>query len=316
MKLKFKYVIMSVIALALIAIFLFIDLGGSWDYAFPRRVLKVLAMVLTGSAIAYSTVIFQTITGNRILTPSIMGLDSLYILIQTGIVFVFGSLTLTALNKQVHFLLSAGLMVAFAGVLYNLLFRGEGRNIYFLLLVGIVCGTLFSSLSSFMQMLIDPNEFLIVQDRMFASVNRINEDILFTAGIAFALTIAYGFRFNRYLDVLALGRDHAINLGVDYAYVVKRLLIVIAILTSVATALIGPITFLGLLVANIAYPLIRNFRHKHVLTGAMIISIIAMVGGQLIVERVVSFNTTLSVIINLVGGVYFIFLLLKESRTS
>ena len=48
-------------------------------------------MAITGVAIAYSTVIFQTITHNRILTPSIMGLDSLYLLVQTVVIFFLGS---------------------------------------------------------------------------------------------------------------------------------------------------------------------------------------------------------------------------------
>ncbi|MCG0056936.1 iron chelate uptake ABC transporter family permease subunit, partial [Escherichia coli] len=67
--------------------------------------------------------------------------------------------------------------------IYQIMFKGEGRNIFFLLLIGIVFGTLFSSLSSFMQMLIDPNEFQVVQDKMFASFNNINTDLLWLAFI-------------------------------------------------------------------------------------------------------------------------------------
>src|SRR5690606_22623288 len=151
---------LALVAIILVSIFLFIDINGQWDYVFPRRSAKLFAIVLTGAAIAFSTVIFQTITNNRILTPSIIGLDSLYMLIQTVIVFIFGSGTLTMMSSYSHFLLSIGLMVLFAAILYKLLFKREGQNVYFLLLVGIIFGTLFESLSSFMQVLIDPNEFL------------------------------------------------------------------------------------------------------------------------------------------------------------
>ncbi len=275
----------------------------------------MLAIGLTGAAIAFSTIVFQTLTNNRILTPSIIGLDSLYMLTQTAIIFLYGSDTLSITNKNVNFLLSIGMMKMFAFLLYHFLFRGEGRNLYFLLLIGLVFGTFFESISSFMQMLIDPNEFLIVQDRMFASFNNVQTELplLSTAGIS--LSVLYFLRFARYLDVLALGKEHAVNLGVPYDYVVKRLLLIVVVFISISTALVGPITFLGLLVANVAYEFMKTFRHKPLITAAVLISIIALIGGQVLVERVFTFSTTLSVIVNFVGGVYFIYLLLKENKS-
>ncbi|MEK4028133.1 MULTISPECIES: iron chelate uptake ABC transporter family permease subunit [Bacillaceae] len=311
---KKKLLILSAAAVLLIVVFMFTGLGNNWDYALPKRGLKIFAIVLTGAAIAFSTLIFQTITNNRILTPSILGLDSLYMLIQTVLIFAFGSTDLTWMNKQVNFVVSVILMVFFAGILYKVLFKREGENIYFLLLVGLIFGTFFQSFTSFMQVLIDPNEFQIIQDRMFASFNNVQTDVLTLAVIVLVLTSLYFIRFMKYLDVLALGKEHAINLGVDYDYTVKRLLVVVAILISVSTALVGPITFLGLLVVNVTYEMFRTFRHSYLLAGSILISIIALVGGQLIVERVFTFSTTLSVIINFVGGVYFIYLLLKENK--
>ncbi|MDZ5474004.1 iron chelate uptake ABC transporter family permease subunit [Bacillus sp. 31A1R] len=312
---KLKIISLSLLAILLVLAFLFIDLGSNWDYVLPRRGKKIFAIVLTGAVIAFSTVIFQTVTNNRILTPSIIGLDSLYLLIQTFLIFVLGSTSLTVMNKNVNFMISVLLMVIFAGVLYRLLFKREGNNIYFLLLVGIIFGTFFGSISTFLQVLIDPNEFQIVQDRMFASFNNVNTDVLMIATGTVILATIYSFQFLKYLDVLALGKEQAINLGVDYDYIVKRLLVVIAILVSVSTALVGPITFLGLLVANVAYQFLKTYKHSLLITGSILISIVALVGGQLIVERVFTFSTTLSVIVNFVGGLYFIFLLLKESKS-
>ncbi|ERI06686.1 iron chelate uptake ABC transporter family permease subunit [Aneurinibacillus aneurinilyticus] len=315
MKHNAKIGALAAFSVLLIAIFLFIKVGNNWDYVLPRRGLKVLAIVITGSAIAFSTVVFQTITNNRILTPSIMGLDSLYMLIQTFVIFIFGSTNLTVANKNINFVICVGLMVLFSGVLYKVLFKREGQNIYFLLLMGLILGTLFQSLSTFMQVLIDPNEFQIVQDKMFASFNNVNTDLLLIAIIAILGIAIYFSRFIKYLDVLSLGRDQAINLGVDYDYVVKRLLIVIAIFVSISTALVGPITFLGLLVVNVAHEFLKTYQHKYLIFGSVFISIIALVGGQLIVERVFTFSTTLSVIINFIGGVYFIYLLLRERKS-
>ncbi|MGG1659033.1 iron chelate uptake ABC transporter family permease subunit [Brevibacillus sp. NRS-1366] len=312
---KAKLGVLAVVAILLIATFMLIDAGGNWDYVLPRRLKKILAIVLTGCIIAFSTMVFQTITNNRILTPSIIGLDSLYMFIQTFVIFAFGSTSITLLNKNLNFLISAGLMVLFAILLYKFLFKREGQNIYFLLLIGLIFGTLFNSLATFMQVLIDPNEFQVVQDKMFASFNNVNTDLLV---ISFMMVIAIGiyfWRYLKYLDVLSLGRDQAVNLGIDYDFVVKRFLIVIALLVSIATALVGPITFLGLLVANVAHQFMKTYQHKYLLAGSALISIVALVGGLLIVERVFTFSTTLSVIVNFIGGVYFIYLLLKENKS-
>ncbi|MED1602019.1 iron chelate uptake ABC transporter family permease subunit [Alkalihalophilus marmarensis] len=310
---KTKLIVLAGLSLTLVVLFLFLDLNN-WEYALPRRGTKIFAIVITGAAIAFSTVIFQTITNNRILTPSIIGLDSLYMLIQTFLIFMFGSTSVMVLNKHLNFGISVIVMVLFAGLLYKTLFKKGGQNIFFLLLVGIVLGTLFGSLSTFMQVIIDPNEFLSVQNRLFASFNNVNTDLLWLSIILFFLISLYYFRFNKYLDVLSLGREHAINLGVDYDYVIKRLLVIVAMLISIATALVGPITFLGLLVANVAYEFMKTYKHSYIIIAAMLISIIALVGGQLIVERIFSFATPLSVIVNFVGGVYFLYLLLKESK--
>ncbi|WP_033829622.1 iron chelate uptake ABC transporter family permease subunit [Bacillus andreraoultii] len=315
MNYKTKTWILAALSVIFIALFLFTGITGNWEYILERRLYKVAAIVLTGVSIAIATVIFQTITQNRILTPSILGLDSLYMLINTVIIFIFGSTTLTTTDRNIQFILIVAIMIIFSGLLYRMMFKRNAQNIYFLLLIGFILGTFFESFSSFMQVLIDPNEFQIVQDRMFASFNNINTDVLQLAFILTVIVILYFMRLFKYLDVLSLGRDHAINLGVDFDYVVKRLLVIVAVLISISTALVGPIMFLGLLVSNLTYEFLKTYRHSYLLVGASLFSVVALVGGQLLVERIFTFSTTISVIINFIGGVYFIYLLLKENKS-
>ncbi|WP_449354535.1 iron chelate uptake ABC transporter family permease subunit [Virgibacillus natechei] len=312
---KKKIITLAVITSLLALLYIFYDLSGNIGYILPRRVIKVIAIILTGGAIAFATTIFMTITHNRILTPSILGLDSLYMLLQTVIIFVFGANSIVMMSSHINYLVSIGIMVLFSLLLYRFLFKGEQNNIYFLLLIGMILGTFFGSFTDFMQVLIDPNEFMVAQDRMFASVNNVNTDLVYLSIFLIVLVGLYFMRYYKYLDVLALGKDQAINLGVPYNYVVKRLLIVVAILISIATALIGPIMFLGLLVVNLAYEFLKTFRHFYIIIGSMLISIIALLGGQFVVENIFTFQTTISVIINFVGGVYFIYLLLKENKS-
>lgn len=314
---KHKKIITFLSVLSLILIVLFVGIGlniNDLSYALSRRIPKVAAIILTAISIAFSSMVFQTITNNRILTPSVLGLDSLYIFIQTVVIFLFGAKSIFVVNNNLNFILSVGIMIIFAILLYKLLFKRENNNIFFLLLVGLIFGTLFQSLSSFMQMIINPNEFLIIQDKMFASFNNVSTNDLMLSSIVVILAIAYCYDYIKILDVLSLGKDEAINLGVDYDKVVKRMLIVIVILVSVSTTLVGPITFLGLLVVNLTKEFLNTYKHKYLLLGSMLISIIALVGGQLIVERVFTLKTPLSVIINFIGGIYFMYLLLKENK--
>ena len=310
---KKSIVILSVLVLVLVISFLFIGVNSiNFKYALYRRIPKIYAMILTGGAIGFSSLIFQTVTNNRILTPSILGIDSLYVLLQTTVVFLLGSSSVIMSNGNINFIITIASMLLFSSLMYKFIFKKGSKNIFTLLLVGVVCGTLFESLTTFMQVLIDPVEFQVVQDKMQASFNNINTDLLFISSIVIIICIGYVYDYLKILDVMALGRDEAINLGVDYDKMVKKILIVVVLLTSVATALVGPITFLGLLVVNIARQLIVTYKHSVLGISTILISVIALIGGQLLVEQLMDFGVSVSVIINFIGGIYFIYLVMKE----
>ena len=296
------------------ALFLFYNLGSSWEFALRLRGLKVVAILVVAGCVAFSSVAFQTLTNNRILTPSIMGFESLYLLIQTVIVYMYSDQTYRVLSSIDNFLVSVAGMIGFSFLLYLLIYKKGKDNLYLLLLVGIILGTLFSSLSSFMQLLIDPNDFFIVQGKMFATFNKINNKLLWPALGVMTATLGIGFRMTRYLDVLALGRDQAINLGLNYNRVVKIFLVMIAVLVSVSTALVGPITFLGLLVTNLTYELFRTHKHRLLITACIMVSASALLIGQFFMERVFNLSIPLSAIITMVGGFYFIYLLLRVKK--
>ena len=310
---KRSIIILGILAIALISAFLFIGVNSvNLRYALYRWIPKIYAMILTGAAIGFSSLIFQTVTNNRILTPSILGIDSLYVLLQTTVVFVLGSSSVIISNGNINFLITITAMLVFSSLIYKFLFKKGSKNIFTLLLVGVVCGTLFESLTTFMQVLIDPVEFQVVQDKMQASFNNVNTSLLFISSIVIIVCLGYVYDYLKILDVMSLGRDEAINLGVDYDKIVKKMLIVVVLLTSVATALVGPITFLGLLVVNIARQLISSYKHSTLGVTTILISIISLIGGQLLVEQLMDFGVSVSVIINFIGGIYFIYLVMKE----
>lgn len=298
-----------------ILLFLFLDLNAkSASYALSRRIPKIIAIVLTGSAIAYASLVFQTVTENRILTPSVLGLDALYIFIQTVIIFIVGSEAMAKADSRTSFIISVVLMIIFSVGILGMILKKVNGNIYLLLLVGIITGTLFRSGSSFIQVIIDPNEFLILQGSLFASFNNVNTEVLALSAVLLTGAMGFGMTKLKELDVLSLGRDNAINLGINHKSLVNMILVIVAILISVSTALVGPITFLGILVTNLSRELMKTYKHKYLIVGAMLISSTALVYGQLLVERVFEFSTPISVIINFIGGFYFIYLLLRENQ--
>ncbi|WP_246137430.1 iron chelate uptake ABC transporter family permease subunit [Myxococcus llanfairpwllgwyngyllgogerychwyrndrobwllllantysiliogogogochensis] len=305
--------ILGCVAMACAALFMLIDVGGQWDFVLPFRGRKLATALLVGYAIAVSTVLFQTVTGNRVLTPAILGFDNLYVLIQTCLLFFLGSGTVAGLDPRLLFGVEVLIMVAFSGLLYWGMFGGARRSLHLVLLTGVVLGVLFRSLSSFLQRLIDPNEFIFLQDRFFASFNNPDQELLV---VSFLLTLGVsilGFRMLRTFDVLVLGKETAINLGVDYQRTVALTLVLVAILVSVSSALVGPVTFFGLLVSNLAHALVRTYKHALILPAAALVAAVALVAGQVVLEQVFAFDTNPRVIIEFVGGLVFITMLMRKS---
>jgi iron complex transport system permease protein len=302
-------------ALAVISVvcFMVLDAKGSWSFVLPFRGRKLLALCLVAYSVAISTVLFQTVTNNRILTPSIMGFDALYVLLQTAIVFFLGVSALTSINNQMQFAVEITVMVVCSGLLFRWLFLGEERSLTLLVLVGIVFGILFRSLSQFMQRMLDPNAFNVLQDSFFASFATVDTTLLAVAGGIVAVVSLLAWRLGHTFDVLSLGRAHAINLGVDYKRTVVVILMLVSVLVAVSTALVGPITFFGLLVASLARSLVGTSRHRYVLPAAALLAIIFLIGGQTVLERVFAFDTALSIIIEFLGGIVFIILVLRRA---
>ena len=303
--------ILAILAIGVVVLFMTLEARGSWSFIIPFRGRKVLGMALVGTSIAASTVMFQTITNNRILTPSIMGFDALYMLIQTCLVFFLGSNRLLQIGVNTKFAAEVLIMMAFSAVLYYFLFVVGQRSLHLLVLVGIVFGLMIRSFTNLLQRVMDPTEFAVLQDLGFASFNSIDRNLLLISSVILVVVLVGMWRMRYTLDLLALGREMAINLGVNYQRSVMIVLGATTALVAVSTALVGPITFFGLLVANLAYALVRSYRHGVIIVAAALLAIITLVGGQMVLERVFSFDTSLSVIVEFVGGLVFIYLLVK-----
>ena len=263
----------------------------------PFRLPKLGALLCVGWASGVSTVIFQTIAGNRILTPSVLGLDSLYSLIQAVLLILFRASGMVALSDLTVFGLTMAVMIGVALALMGLVLRGR-RSV------------------TTLERLLDPNSYLVLQDRLFASFNTVNPRLLVISLVVTAIISLLAIRELRVLDVVSLGPDVATALGVDHRRLSRRVVAMVAVLVSVSTALVGPIMFLGLLVAHLAYWISGTNRHVVTVPMAALVAMFVLVAGQTILTQLLGNNAVLSVVVEFLGGLTLIVLLISSGRRS
>lgn len=312
-----RFVLLAAVAAAAAVVLLTVGIPltpaqrGFW-LAVDLRVVSLATIVVVGCCQAVATVLFHTATGNRILTPSIMGFDALYVVMQTATVFFFGSAALAATDGLGKVAVQSVLMVGFATLLYGWLFAGRRGDLHVMLLIGVVIGVGFSSLSSVMQRLFTPSDFDILSARLFGNLSNSNPEYLpWAAGIV-AIALATMWFGRHRLDVIALGRETATNLGLAYKREVVLLLVVVAVLISVSTTLVGPMTFFGFLVATLAYPLAGSERHAVILPFAALLAVVTLLVGYVVLRHVFYAAGMLSVIIEFAGGLFFLVHLLRK----
>lgn len=308
---KLVFSLISLLALLSILGFMTLNVQSDWDFIVPYRGSRLLAMLLVVITMSLSAVVFQTITHNRILTPSLMGFDVLYVLVHSFALLLWSTQHGASWAVELRFTFEVAVMVAIALLLFRLLFSDSVRGLHVLILLGIVGGLLFRELANLALRLLDPSEFSIQQGNGIANFNRINLRLLWIGLLGVVLSCALLFRLRRQLDVLSLGRDMSINLGVPYTKTVTLLMLVICTLIAISTALIGPMLFFGLLVANLAYWLTGTHLHRWTLPASVLIGIVCLVGGQVVFEHLLSSRLPLVMVIELCGGVLFIVLLLR-----
>lgn len=296
---------------ALALVFLFLGSGMDFDYLIPKRLARLAAMFIGGVCVACSSIVFQTITGNRILTPAVMGYEAVYLLWQALLVLAMGTYSLVALSSSGNFALSVLLLLGYSWTIHRWLFRDNSNNVYVLLLVGLVLTMVINTFTQFVQLRVSPGEFSVLLGFSQASFNRAQPEQLLYSAAAVIGILLIGRQALPALDVLSLGRDQATSLGVDYAREVRLYLALIATLVAISTSLLGPTAFMGIFVANATYALTRTFRHRITLPMGSAIAIAIFISAQLLVEHLFNYKTTVGILVNLLCGGYFLVLMVR-----
>ena len=300
-------------------------------YSMKIRTPKLVVMLITAFAIGGASIVFQSIINNTIVTPSLNAnlgymtrlknpvvpvlLSLAGALLPTGaVVFFAGSGSLLARSANLSFAADVILMGIVATIIYSYLFQKTNHNVLYVLLIGTVLSSFFSSIQTTLTRVMDPNEYDSLLSTLVADFENINSEIIVFALVLLAGLIFVLRRDLALLDVLTLGKHQAINLGVDYDRSIRRLLLGVTLCIAVATAMVGPISFLGLIIANIARQLFKTYRHTYLILGSALVGMVVLVAGQLVVERIYHYAVPISVFITVGGGVYFLYLLLSNRR--
>ncbi|GAA2007373.1 iron chelate uptake ABC transporter family permease subunit [Brevibacterium samyangense] len=286
---------------------------GFWKIA-QLRAENVAIVIVVAFCQGVATVAFQTATNNRIITPSIMGFESLYSLVQTAAVFAFGAAGVVIVQGPAQFVFQVILMIGFSALLYGWLLTGKRGNIQIMLLVGIVIGGGLGSITTFMQRLLTPSEFDVLTARLIGSIANADSTYLLI-GLPFVALAGGGlWFFSTRLNVLALGRDTAMNLGVNYQRQTMIVLLCVSVLMAVSTSLVGPMTFFGFLVAMIAYQLADTHDHRYVFPMAWAVGVTVLAGAYFVLKNIFYAAGAVSIIIELVGGTFFLVYILRKGR--
>ena len=313
-----KLVMMALLAAAAAAAYMLVEVNFDNErlffYALKLRTPKLIVMIITAFAIGGASLVFQSVINNTIVTPCLLGMNSLYTLIHTAVVFFAGSTSVLANNANASFAVDLVIMGITATVIYGWLFKKTNYNVLYVLLIGTVLTSFFSSIQSTLTRVMDPNEYDNLLSTLVASFSNVNSEIIVFSVVVLGALIFVLRKDLALLDVITLGRQQAVNLGVDYDRTIRRLLLGVTICIAVATAMVGPISFLGLIIANLSRQLLQTFRHGQLILGSALFGMIVLVAGQLIVEHVFTYSIPVSVFITVGGGIYFLYLLLTRRR--
>lgn len=313
-----KLVMMALLAAVAVAAYMLVEVNFDNErlffYALKLRTPKLIVMIITAFAIGGASLVFQSVINNTIVTPCLLGMNSLYTLIHTAVVFFAGSTSVLANNANASFAVDLVIMGITATVIYGWLFKKTKYNVLYVLLIGTVLTSFFTSIQSTLTRVMDPNEYDNLLSTLVASFSNVNSEIIVFSVVVLGVLIFVLRKDLALLDVITLGRQQAVNLGVDYDRTIRRLLLGVTICIAVATAMVGPISFLGLIIANLSRQLLQTFRHGQLILGSALFGTIVLVAGQLIVEHVFTYSIPVSVFITVGGGIYFLYLLLTRRR--
>ncbi len=311
--------ILSIIVVLLVVAYLLIPSKNSTtvsNFILQRRLLKLLVMVIVSCAIPISTISFQTVVQNRFLTPGVLGIESLFVFIQSGLYYFESLVGLKVEQSALIYAVTITIQIILLLLLMNVSKGMLLSNFKVLLLLTMAFSILLRNASTFLQVLMDPNEFDKLQSSLYPSFQKMNAQplLIFGALVLFGLLMIVFFKLRHKLDALHLGVEGAKMLGINTKRLSNVVIVIVIIMTSLSTILVGPLQFLGFMIANLTYQLTKEYKHGVLWLFSVILGLVIVLSAQLIVERVFLLTIPISVFIEGIGGVLYLILLVKGEK--
>jgi len=277
------------------------------------RLFRILLAVIAGASLATSGVIFQGLLRNPLADPYLLGVSS-------GA--SFGAvLSLTLGLGSLRFGIELLPVFAFIGglstviLVYNLSRTKDKVPVQTLLLAGVVVGAVFSSLVMFLVAISRANQLHSIIWWLLGSLEIIDKRQLIGISLVSIFGIAITLYYSRQLNILSLGDESAIHLGVNVELMKKIFFVVASLLATSTVAVCGIIGFVGLIIPHIMR-LIVGPDHRVLIPACVFSGAIFLVGCDILARNLLTpAELPIGVITALCGGPFFIFLLRKKRKT-
>lgn len=281
------------------------------------RLPRVLLAALTGAVLGVSGTLMQGLFRNPIVEPGLAG-TSAGAALGAAVVFVFGGSTALAFAAPLGSI--AVPVLAFAGafgatmLVYRLSSSFGKVNVFTLLLAGIAVNAVCGAGTGFLSYVARDPQARNITFWNLGTFTTANWRGVLLVGLFFAACFTWALRYGKALNALMLGEDEAAYLGVDPRTLIRRLLVVNTIMVAIATAMVGVIAFVGLIVPH----LLRMMKSADygfllpasALLGAILMELIDITARVLIPPA----ELPIGIITAVIGAPIFLWILLRQQR--
>lgn len=278
---------------------------------FEVRLPRIILAVLTGSLLSMAGAVYQAIFQNPMADPYVIGISSGAAFGATIAIIFLPPMMLLG-NSIVS--LAAFLSAILTSILVYFISKTKrGVDTFSLLLTGVVISTVLSSFISLM-MLAHQDEAMKIMIWTMGSFNAKSWNHVITILIPTVIGIFFTIYHGKDLNVLVMGEEEAMTMGLDTKRLKRNMLLICALLTSIAVSVSGIIGFVGLIVPHFIR-LIFGSEHKFLLKASFVFGAIFMLLSDTIARSLIDgFEVPVGIITSLIGGPLFLILLVRYRR--
>lgn len=279
---------------------------------FEVRLPRIILAVLTGSLLSMAGAVYQAIFQNPMADPYVIGISSGAAFGATIAIIFLPPMML--LGNSIVSLAAFVCAILTSILVYFISKTKRGVDTFSLLLTGVVISTVLSSFISLI-MLAHQDEAMKIMTWTMGSFNAKSWNHVLTILIPTVIGIFFTIYHGKDLNVLVMGEEEAMSMGLDTKRLKRNMLLICALLTSIAVSVSGIIGFVGLIVPHFIR-LIFGSEHKFLLKASFVFGAIFMLLSDTIARSLLGgFEIPVGIITSLIGGPLFLILLVRYRRS-